>query len=99
VLKQFYQLAGAAQEPRGKLFPSINPETMASLTELLSIGMNTDMLKQRLVEVLQNRSSRIITTSRFPFEEERFQLNRRRMVERNEKSLYKFDKIKREMPL
>lgn len=92
VIQQFYRLA-VPDNVKNVTHPSVRPETLASLSELLSEDVTVDALRQRLMDVLQNHSERLITTQLFSDEEGAFQHNRQRMIARNEKSLCSFDKI------
>lgn len=92
VIKQFYRLAVEAQ-PLQASHPFVKPETLASLSELLSRDVKVAALRQRLIDVLRQHSDQLVTTELSPDEAEAFRYNRQRMIERNEKSLYKLAKL------
>lgn len=86
LIKQFYRIA--APEGTAKIPPPVvREETLASLTELLSVNLSINMLKQRLLTVLQRQAEQVVITGLTTDEESLLTHNRKRMIERNHKSL------------
>lgn len=86
LIKRFYAIAapsGSAKLP----VPAVRGEKVASLTELLSVDLSIEMLKHRLLNVLQTYADRIVTTALTSHEKSLFASNRERMIARNRKSL------------
>ncbi|WP_318246295.1 lipoate--protein ligase family protein [Bacillus sp. PS06] len=84
LIQEFYRLSLKNEETKF-IFPDIVPNTMASLSELLGKEMTVQMFMLRLLQTLQKNSQQIYTSDMTEAENERFQQNYQRMIDRNEK--------------
>lgn len=86
LIKDFYQAAIAGEETKFA-YPTIQPEVMASLSELLHTPLTVSEVMQRFLRVLQEHSEQVnfknLTTEELPLYESYLT----RIKERNEKSL------------
>lgn len=85
-VQQFYHTAIAGEETK-YVYPSIVPETMASLSELIGTGLDVPKLMRLFLEALQQKSDRIYSGSLQGLELDLYQKNYERMLERNIKAL------------
>ncbi|MGX1901294.1 lipoate--protein ligase family protein [Thermolongibacillus altinsuensis] len=86
LIQQFYEHALSGEQTKF-VYPTVVPETMASLTELLKEEITVQTLILRLFQALQSRGSNLVSSSLTPEEWERYELYWQRIVERNEKVL------------
>lgn len=86
LIKRFYDTA--LKDMRGKtkaVYPDIRPETMASLSELLNEDISVQDLMLLLLTQLKELGGEIYQGPLTPAEEEVYEKNLVRMIERNEK--------------
>ncbi|GMB09836.1 lipoate--protein ligase family protein [Thermolongibacillus altinsuensis] len=86
LIQQFYEHALSGEQTKF-VYPTVVPETMASLTELLKEEITVQTLILRLFQSLQSRGSNLVSSTLTPEEWERYELYWQRIVERNEKVL------------
>jgi octanoyl-[GcvH]:protein N-octanoyltransferase len=86
LIQQFYEHALSGEQTKF-VYPTVVPETMASLTELLKEEITVQTLILRLFQSLQSLGSNLVSSSLTPEEWERYELYWQRIVERNEKVL------------
>ena len=84
VIQQFYQLAKKDEETKF-IYPTIHPEVMASLSELLHTELTIQDVMLRLLNVLKDMSGKIYGEPLSGQELEWYEVNYKRIVERNEK--------------
>lgn len=83
-IRQFYQ-QGIKGEATKFDYPTVQPETMASLKALLGISIHVEEMKTRVMHALRNLSKTINATEAFSKEElEVFQTRYKQMLKRNE---------------
>ncbi|MBO9130127.1 lipoate--protein ligase family protein [Bacillus sp. 165] len=86
LVRDFYNIALQGEQTKF-IYPAIIPDTMASLTELLSETITISDLMLRLLQALQQLSE-IVTPSGLTMEElPLYEHNLQRIVDRNEKAL------------
>jgi len=85
VIKGFYDVALKGEETKFS-YPDIKPTTMASLSELLQTELTIPDLMLKLLQTLKELSGRIYSKGLTEIEEELYQTNYIRMLERNEKA-------------
>jgi octanoyl-[GcvH]:protein N-octanoyltransferase len=86
LIQQFYEHALSGEQTKF-VYPTVVPETMASLTELLKEEITVQTLILRLFQSLQSLGSNLVSSTLTPEEWERYELYWQRIVERNEKVL------------
>lgn len=86
LIKDFYQAAIAGEETKFA-YPNIQPEVMASLTELLHTQLSVSDVMQRFLRVLQEHSEQVFLKNLTSEEQPLFESYLTRIKERNEKSL------------
>ncbi len=86
LIRRFYETSLKGLETKF-IFPTIRPETMASLSELLQKKLTIQDLMLRLLQTLKNESEFIYTSSMSNSENSLFHQNVERMLERNTKIL------------
>ncbi|MED4730890.1 lipoate--protein ligase family protein [Aneurinibacillus migulanus] len=79
LVRGFYEMA--ARE--GDTYPSVHPETVASLSELIGVPISCSDLLERAVDVIKARSERAEFTQLFQEEAEEFASNTASMETRN----------------
>jgi octanoyl-[GcvH]:protein N-octanoyltransferase len=84
LIKEFYQIAKKGQ-PTKFIFPEIEPEVMASLSELLETPLTVSEVMLRLLNQLKNNSGHLYAGPLNEFELEVLPGYYHRIVERNEK--------------
>lgn len=84
LIQQFYQLAKKDQETKF-FYPTIHPEVMASLSELLQTELTIQDVMLRFLNVLKQMSRRIYGEPLSGQELEWYEVNYQRIVDRNEK--------------
>lgn len=87
-IKRFYELAVKGEAANFE-YPKVIPETMASLNELLKTNVTVQHLIRDLYAALKLAGGAIYSSSLTPYELELLETNFARMVERNEKFLFK----------
>lgn len=90
LIGQFYQ-SGHKNQQTKYLFPTIVPETMASLSDLLQVELTVESLLFKLLTTLKNHSQQLIPSSLTVDEQLLFQHNLARMTDRNEKVFVEMD--------
>lgn len=83
IIKEFYEIAINQKETSFK-YPSIVPDTMASLSELLSINLTVSDVMKRLLQSLIKLTPTIIPSSLDGDEVELYNHHLQRMISRNE---------------
>ncbi|WP_449538122.1 lipoate--protein ligase family protein [Ferdinandcohnia sp. Marseille-Q9671] len=86
VIRQFYE-AGLQGEETKFVYPSIKPETMASLAELVDPTITVQEIMLRLLQTLQTESEHIFASQLTEQEMQLFEQNYVRVLDRNEKAL------------
>lgn len=86
LIKDFYQAAIAGEETKFA-YPDIQPEVMASLSELLQTSLTVSDVMQRFLQVLQEHSERVYMQNITVDEQPLYESYLARIQERNEKSL------------
>lgn len=94
LIRQFYEVS-LKKEQTKFVFPEIVPETMASLSDLLSVDLSVEKLLFALLTTLKQHSQQLIPSSLTADEQILFQQNLGRMNDRNEKVFSKIDNHKR----
>jgi len=84
LIQQFYQSAKKDQETKF-FYPTIRPEVMASLSELLQTELTIQDVMLRFLNVLKDTSSKIFGEPLSGQELDWYEVNYQRIVERNEK--------------
>jgi octanoyl-[GcvH]:protein N-octanoyltransferase len=85
LIQQFYERALSGEQTKF-VYPTIVPETMASLTELLKKEVTVQTLILRLFQSLQSLGSELASSTLSYEEWQRYELYWQRMIERNEKA-------------
>lgn len=91
LIRQFYQI-GLKNEKTKFDFPTIVPETMSSLSDLLKIDLTVENLLFQLLTTLKQHSQQLIPSSLSFDEQLLFQQNAIRMNDRNDKAFLKKEK-------
>jgi octanoyl-[GcvH]:protein N-octanoyltransferase len=86
VIRDFYEI-GLKGEQTKFTYPSIRPETMASLSELLNEDIDVQVLMLQLLQTLKRYSNHISASQLTAEEYALYDFNFERMVERNRKAL------------
>ncbi|WP_226527902.1 biotin/lipoate A/B protein ligase family protein [Metabacillus niabensis] len=84
LIRQFYELS-LKKEQTKFVFPTIKPETMSSLSDLLGVDLTVEKLLYQLLFTLKEHSQDLISSSLTVEEQLLFQQNLVRMINRNEK--------------
>ncbi|MGQ4669080.1 lipoate--protein ligase family protein, partial [Metabacillus halosaccharovorans] len=84
LIRQFYGLS-LKKEQTKFVFPTIKPETMSSLSDLLGVDLTVEKLLYQLLFTLKEHSQDLISSSLTVEEQLLFQQNLVRMIDRNEK--------------
>ncbi|WP_100401454.1 lipoate--protein ligase family protein [Bacillus sp. FJAT-42315] len=85
-IRRFYQ-AGKKAEKTKWVYPTIQPDVMASLSELFGEELTIQEVMRRFLTVLNNYSDRLVPSSLAGEEIDLYQGYLQRVVERNEKAL------------
>ena len=85
LIRQFYELS-LKKEQTKFVFPTIKPETMSSLSDLLGVDLTVEKLLYQLLFTLKEHSQDLISSSLTVEEQLLFQQNLVRMIDRNEKA-------------
>ena len=83
MIKHFYEIAKNDVETKFQ-YPTIQPNVMASLSELLGIELSVQEVIQKLLQSLHEHSEQIYTKPLSEKESEMYQLYLKRMEERNQ---------------
>lgn len=83
LIKQFYEVSKKDAETNFH-FPTVDPNVMASLSELLQIKLTVDAMKARVYQTLNDFSDNIIKTNFSEGELETFEKRLRQMEKRND---------------
>lgn len=86
LIKDFYNVAIKGEETKFA-YPTIQPEVMASLTELLHTPLSVSDVMQRFLRVLQEHSEKVYLQNLTSEEQPLYESYLTRIKERNEKSL------------
>lgn len=84
LIRQFYEIS-LKKEQTKFVFPTIQPETMSSLSDLLGVDLTVEKLLYQLLVTLKEHSQELIPSSLTVEEQLLFQKNMERMHDRNEK--------------
>lgn len=84
LIQEFYQVAKKDQETKFT-YPTIHPEVMASLSELIHTELTIQDVMLRFLNVLKDRSGKLYGEPLSGQELEWYEVNYQRIVERNEK--------------
>ncbi|HZH62488.1 MAG TPA: lipoate--protein ligase family protein [Metabacillus sp.] len=84
LIRQFYEIS-LKKEQTKFVFPTIKPETMSSLSDLLGVDLTVEKLLYQLLVTLKEHSQELIPSSLTVEEQLLFQKNVERMHDRNEK--------------
>jgi len=84
LIRQFYEIS-LKKEQTKFVFPTIKPETMSSLSDLLGVDLTVEKLLYQLLVTLKEHSQELIPSSLTVEEQLLFQKNMERMHDRNEK--------------
>lgn len=84
LIRQFYELS-LKKEQTKFVFPTIKPETMSSLSDLLGVNLTVEKVLYQLLVTLKEHSQELIPSSLTVDEQLLFQQNLVRMIDRNEK--------------
>ena len=84
LIRQFYQKGHKNQQTK-YVFPTIVPETMASLSDLLQVDLTVESLVFKLLTTLKAHSQQLIPSSLTVDEQLLFQHHLARMIDRNDK--------------
>lgn len=84
LIRQFYELS-LKKEQTKFVFPTIKPETMSSLSDLLGVDITVEKLLYQLLFTLKEHSQELLSSSLTVEEQLLFQQNLVRMIARNEK--------------
>ena len=88
LIRQFYEVS-LKKEQTKFVFPTIKPETMSSLSDLLGVDLTVEKLLYHLLVTLKEHSQELISSSLTVEEQLLFQQNLVRMIDRNEKVFLK----------
>ena len=83
MIKHFYEIAKNDVETKFQ-YPTIQPNVMASLSELLGVELSVQEVIQKLLQSLHEHSEQIYTKPLSEKESEMYQLYLKRMEERNQ---------------
>lgn len=83
IIKDFYEIAINNKETNFT-YPNINPNTMASLSELLSLNLSVSEVMKRLLQSLIKLTPTIVTSSLHGDEIDLYNHHLQRMIDRNE---------------
>ncbi|MFT4417000.1 biotin/lipoate A/B protein ligase family protein [Fredinandcohnia humi] len=85
VIKEFYEAALKGEQTKF-VYPTIKPETMASLAELIDKDITVQTVLLHLLQTLKNESQSIFASQLTEGEMELFEQNYMRVLERNRKA-------------
>lgn len=88
LIKGFYEKSLKGETTKFT-YPTIKPETMASLSELIGEDITISTLMLQLLQTLQQFSEKLSPSQLFGDEIELYQFNLQRMLDRNERALKK----------
>lgn len=89
LIRQFYDIS-LKNEQTKFIFPTIKPETMSSLSDLLHIDLSVESMMFELLTTLKENSQQLIPSSLTAEEQLLFQQNLVRMKDRNDKVFKSF---------
>jgi octanoyl-[GcvH]:protein N-octanoyltransferase len=89
LIRQFYDIS-LKNEQTKFIFPTIKPETMSSLSDLLHIDLSVETMMFELLTTLKENSQQLIPSSLTAEEQLLFQQNLVRMKDRNDKVFKSF---------
>ena len=84
LIKEFYERSKKGEETKFE-YPSVNPEVVASLSDLLGMSLTMEEMKARVHRTLQEFSEKIIPTGMYAEERETFEKRLKQMEKRNER--------------
>ncbi|MFD1416421.1 lipoate--protein ligase family protein [Oceanobacillus jeddahense] len=82
-IREFYRIA-KQDEDTAFTYPEVNPEVMASLSDLLGIPLTVEEVKQRVITTLKDLTEEIVTIPVQKTEQENFDKRYQQMIKRNE---------------
>lgn len=88
LIRQFYEIGVQGEETKFS-YPTINPEVMASLNELLNASFTVEDIVIRIQQVLHYFSTNLVSQSVTQDEMELYQFYMQRVIDRNKKMLEK----------
>ncbi|WP_152656913.1 lipoate--protein ligase family protein [Oceanobacillus sp. CFH 90083] len=83
LIREFYHIAKHDEET-AFTYPEVNPDVMASLSELLGISLTVEEVKQRVMDTLEELTEEIISIPLQNSEQETFDKRYQQMIKRNE---------------
>ncbi|WP_243300317.1 lipoate--protein ligase family protein [Bacillus litorisediminis] len=86
IIREFYKISKKEKETR-YTYPSVNPEVMGSLAELLNQPLTMENAYLRFLQAIKNNGERIFTEPLTAEEWPSYEANLKRLQERNEKLL------------
>ncbi|MFD1064567.1 lipoate--protein ligase family protein [Oceanobacillus locisalsi] len=83
LIRDFYHIAKQNKETTFT-YPEVNPDVMASLSELLGVSLTVEEAKQRVVNTLEGLTEEMITIPMQETEQKHFDKRYQQMIKRNE---------------
>ncbi|WP_080872306.1 lipoate--protein ligase family protein [Oceanobacillus timonensis] len=83
LIREFYHIAKQNKETTFT-YPEVNPEVMASLSELLGVSLTVEETKQRVVHTLKGLTEEMVTIPMQDTEQKNFDKRYQQMIKRNE---------------
>jgi len=84
LIRKFYDLSKKNEETKFS-YPTVDPDVMASLSDLLHVNLTMDDMKTRVLNALKKFSEKIVATELYPEELDVFEKRMEQMEKRNEK--------------
>src|SRR5699024_9270265 len=83
-VRDFYTLSKKNEETKFE-YPDVNPEVVASLSELLGVQLTMEEMKARVRQTLENFSTKVISSGMYEEERKPFEKRLLQMHKRNQK--------------
>lgn len=83
LIRAFYHIARQGEET-SFTYPEVNPDVMASLSDLLGISLTVEDVKLRIMDTLKGLTEEIVTVPIQDIEQENFDKRYQQMIKRNE---------------
>ena len=83
LIREFYHIAKQGKET-SFTYPEVNPDVMASLSDLLGISLTVEEVKNRVMDTLHGLTEEIVTIPILDTEQENFDKRYQQMIKRNE---------------
>jgi len=84
LIRKFYDLSKKDEDTKFS-YPTVDPNVVASLSDLLRYSITMEEMKDRVLHTLQKFSEKVVQTKMYPEELEVFQKRMSQMEKRNEK--------------